>query len=127
MTRLTFLSDSHLAKWLREHPRGRQILGAAIAERTAGRTPVVVILRSDGWVEAYGYRDVSVKMIQRIHTMNPANALLVDEWIDTQLGPYHRGVHWPNKLLAADKCRKITALDILDSKWQLGVIEALKP
>lgn len=125
MAQLTFFSNSHLAKWLREHPLGRQILGDAIAERTAGRDPVLVILHGDGWVEVYGYRDLSVTMIQRPTTTVAANALLVDEWIGAQLRPSHRALYWPNRLVAADKCRKVMALDLLDSGWQLELLAAL--
>ena len=90
------------------------------------RVKVLAVLHSDNWVEIYADKHVDVAIVNRVHAINPASANLVDQVLELSIPRCYRRLYEPVNLRAADKCRKVTAEDVLDTRWQLDLLRELR-
>ena len=90
------------------------------------RVKVLVVLHSDSWVECYADKTVDVHIVQRLHVENDASVHLVDLYLEGLLPKCYRRLHWPVKLRAADQCRKVTPEMMLERRWNLDFLAALR-
>jgi hypothetical protein len=90
------------------------------------RKKVLVVLHSDGWVEAYSDKTVDVYITQRLHTEDDASVHLVDEYLERSLPKVYRRLYWPVKLRAVGQCRRVTPEAMLDRRLALDLLAALR-
>ena len=95
-------------------------------QRPAPRSKVLVVLHSDGWVEAYAEKNVDVHIVQRLHITNPANVHLADEYTESTIPRCYRDLYWPVKLRALGQCRRITAEQCLDKHLDLQLLREIR-
>ncbi len=117
--RLQFDSENHLAKWLHQHPFGKRVLADALAdavedkcrgcEYAASRSRVLVVLYSDGWVEAYAERSTLVKVVTKIDAPTPEAGQLAERYLDLALPRVYADLYWPVKRCAVGLCETLTA------------------
>jgi hypothetical protein len=86
----------------------------------------VVQLYSDGYVEVYGPDHVDVRVVNRLHIGNPANASDVDAYHERQLPQRYREVMFPRNLRAAGQCRKITPEQEAARLLDLALLRAIQ-
>ena len=126
-SQLRFPSREALCKWLRQTQAGQEVLKEVTAKpKRSPRTPVLVVLHSDGWVEVFSVsKKVDVKMVQRLHITSPK--LVLDATIYTDiLAGKHSAVHWPNRLVACGQCEKVTAEQEYDRLIDLWLLRAIR-
>lgn len=145
----TFLSRSHLAKWLRESRDGQAALEAArpysfdslqalerwlqstaegndVLSRFEGtRRKVLVVLYSDGWVEAYSTKDVDVRCVVKPYASTPEGGAIADRYLEATLPGQYAELYAPGNRRNADKCRKVTAAQLLAARCDLELLKTL--
>lgn len=94
------------------------------------REKVLVMLSADGFVQVYAERNIDVKIVQRLHTLDESAemATLLDEYIETTLPRCYRDLFVPVKLRAQDQCRVITPeqeADKIEGLYYLRELQAL--
>ena len=76
------------------------------------RVPIVIRLSSDGFVEVFckRRREVSVKIIQRLHLLNgtAADATSLDEYDKVRLPKWHRDLLEARYIITTDQCKTLT-------------------
>jgi hypothetical protein len=93
---------------------------------TPTRQKCLVVLHADGWVEVYGERSLSVKIVQRIAVSAAEDADTADQLIDLALPRGWRNLYWPMKLRAAQGVDRVTAQRKLDALMDLEILRAIK-
>jgi len=144
-----FLSVTHLAAWLKGSQDGQQALKAArpysfetlqeleqwlqnttegndLLSRFDKRRKVLVVLYADGWVECYAQRDVDVLTVVKPFAATPEAGVIAERYLDETLPMQYAELHWPGLRRAADKCRKVTAAQLLAAWYDNKVLEALR-
>jgi hypothetical protein len=100
--------------------------GPCVSQPPAPRSKVLIVLYSDGWVEAYAEKYVDVHIVQRLHITNPANANLADEYLESTIPRCYRDLFWPIKRRAMGQCRKVTAEQRLDAHLDLQLLREIQ-
>jgi hypothetical protein len=95
-------------------------------QRTLPRPKVLIVLHSDGWVEAYAEKNVDVHIVQRLHITNPVNVNLADEYIESTVPRCYRDLYWPVKLRAISQCRLVTPEQRLDAHLDLQLLREIR-
>jgi len=115
-----FINRRELRAWLRRHPEGRRILIDLVAEETWSREKVLVLLRSDGWVDVYGSVNTDVCVAVVPHAETSEGAIGVERLLEDQLLPRpYRGMIAPHAmpgklgLRASGQCERMTIGELL--------------
>ena len=126
---LKFRSAKHLLAWIRSHPLGEWIRSKIICDAYRGvledQEPVVVELYSDGTVNVYASKRVTVNVVQRPHLTQPEAGPKLDEYVDGQLSVRHRRVYAPGSLRGVGRCERIRPSDIVRTRDTLKWVDTL--
>jgi hypothetical protein len=106
---LWFTDAASLESWLHGTMEGERIIRSEVNRRLDGKDSVLLVLYSDGWVEAYSERTVAVHVANKIHATTSATAQLAEHYLDLTLPKRFRRLYIPRNLRAMGRCEKITA------------------
>jgi hypothetical protein len=86
------------------------------------------MLRADGWVEVYGEKNLDVHIVQRLDAGDEDAALAntIDAYHEGTMPRAYRALHWPGKLRAFDQCRSVTPEKMLDTVYQLAIVQGFR-
>lgn len=120
-------SAEQLRRWLSQTTDGQQLLGE-ITERQCNdcgkvrdfalkcaecekRPAVLVVLHSDGFVEAFGPHSVDVRVANLLHTETPRGGQLAEQYLDSILPERFREHYYPGGpgCRATGRVRRVTA------------------
>ena len=127
-SQLRFPNSKALCAWLRQTQEGREVLAEVTAKpKRKARTPVLVVLHSDGWVEVFGIRKrINVKVVQRLHITDSSSAIDATIYTDILAGKIHSRVHWPKCLVATGQVERITAEQEYERLMDLWLLRAVR-
>jgi hypothetical protein len=95
--------------------------------RVPRRERVLVVLRSNGWVEVYARRTVDVRVVNRIHaTGDSETAHALDRLVELQLPKCYRRLYFPVRLRGAGQVRKVTPEQALATLHDLDLLRAVQ-
>lgn len=144
-----FRTIRQMVDWLRKSPFGRRVLrqchpyafdslqeiekwlgttseGSDLLQRFEGaRRKVLIVLYSDGWVEAYAGKDVDVRIVNKIHATTPEGGQMAERILELSLPRVYAELLWPGNRRASGQVRKVTAQQVLDARMELDVLEAI--
>ncbi len=126
-SQLRFPSREALCSWLCQTDEGREVLKEVTKPRRRARVPVLIVLHSDGWVEAFSLRkQADVRIVPRLHVTEPTVAVDVDLYTDLLAGRNHARIHWPNHLVATGQVERITPAQEHDRLIDMRLLRAIR-
>ena len=89
------------------------------------REAVLVVLSSDGFVEAFAERHVDVHMAIRPKMDSQAGQILAEEYMEWCLPYRYRDLFWPGKLRCSEMIRTVTPESLAQREMELDVLRTL--
>ncbi len=116
-SQLRFPSTKALCNWLRQTADGKAVLAEVTAKpKRKPRTPMLVVLHSDGWVECFAIKGTAdVKIVHRIHITDAEDAVAAEVYTGRLAGKKHEPLYWLPNRVAEGVCKRVTAED--EREW----------
>jgi len=89
------------------------------------RQPVLILAHADGWVEAFGNRNIDIHIAMAPAMDSPEGRIAAEAYLDNTLPHRYRGLYVPGNLRAADLLREVHPSDIADRNWRLSMLNVL--